>query len=91
MIEQSKQRNALAALNSILVWARHLAREGRSDDLVELLDVAEYLPMLMLEAKEKTAEFRLNLVELERKYPGVNGAVERFDAPKYPLWNGPLS
>jgi hypothetical protein len=52
MIEQSKQRNALAALNAILV----LARQGQSADLIEILDVAEYLPMLMLDAKDCTTE-----------------------------------
>jgi hypothetical protein len=30
MIEQGKQRNALAALNAILVLARHLVRQGQS-------------------------------------------------------------
>ena len=50
MIEQGKQRNALAALNAILVLARHLARQGS------------------------------NLVELARKRPDFELALQRFDA-----------
>ena len=84
MIEQGKQRNALAALNAILVLARHLARQGQSADLVEILDVAEYLPMLMLDAKDCTAEFRSNLFELARKRPKFEMALQRFDAAKWP-------
>ena len=84
MIDQSKQRNALAALNAILVLARRLARQNRSADLLEILDVAEYLPMLMLDAKDCTGVFRLNLVALARKRPEFEMALQRFDAPDWP-------
>ncbi len=80
----NKQRNALAALNAILVLARELARQGHSADLVAILDVAEYLPMLMLDDKDGTAAFRSNLVELARKRPQFEMALWRFDAPKRP-------
>jgi hypothetical protein len=84
MIEQTKQRSALAALNAILVLGRQMARQGQSADLVEILDVAEYLPMLMLDSKDCTAEFRQNLVDLARKRPAFEMALQRFDATDWP-------
>lgn len=76
-----KQNRALIALNSILVLARALAYEGKSDDVAYVLDVAEYLPLLMLDPADKTDEFRQQLVTLADKYPNFTLAIERFDAP----------
>jgi hypothetical protein len=80
MITPDKQRNALAAINAVLVLARSLAYEGSSADVAEVLDVAEYLPMLMLEPADRTAEFREQLVGLATKRPKFALALERFDS-----------
>ena len=80
MIASEKERGALAAINAVLVLARGLAYEGNSVELADVLDVAEYLPVLMLEPADRTAEFRDQLVELAAKRPRFALAVERFDA-----------
>jgi hypothetical protein len=79
MVDAHKQRGALAAINAILVLARALAYEGKSAEVAQVLDVAEYLPMLMLERDDKTNEFRDQLVGLAERYPDFQLAVERFD------------
>jgi hypothetical protein len=79
MIDANKQRNALAAINAVLVLARSLAHDGKSSEVAEVLDVAEYLPMLMLEPLDRTADFREQLVGLAAKYPDFALAVQRFD------------
>ncbi|HYQ45205.1 MAG TPA: hypothetical protein VER11_24630 [Polyangiaceae bacterium] len=80
MVAIEKQRSALAAINAVLVLARSLAYDGKSVELADVLDVAEYLPMLMLESEDRTAEFREQLVGLGTKRPQFALAVERFDA-----------
>jgi hypothetical protein len=82
MIASAKQRGALAAINAVLVLARSLAYEGKSTELADVLDVAEYLPMLMLESEDRTAEFREQLVGLATKRKQFALAVERFDADR---------
>jgi hypothetical protein len=80
MVARKKERGALAAINAVLIVARSLAYEGKSAELVDVLDVAEYLPMLMLESADRTAEFREQLVGLATKCTQFALAVERFDA-----------
>lgn len=82
MIQPNRQSNALAALNSMLVLARNLAYEGKGDEVAAVLDIAEYLPMLMLDSEDRTAEFREQLVGLAAARPAFSLAVERFDARK---------
>lgn len=79
MVANDKQRGALAAINTALVLARSLAYEGNSAELADVLDVAEYLPLLMLEPEDRTAEFREQLVGLATKRAQFALAVERFD------------
>jgi len=79
MIAPQKQNNALAAINAVLVLARSLAYEGSSSDVAEVLDVAEYLPKLMLETDDRTSAFREQLVGLAAKHPKFAIALERFD------------
>jgi len=80
MVADEKHRGALAAINAVLVLARSLAYQGKSVELADVLDVAEYLPMLMLESADRTAEFRQQLVGLASKDARFALAVERFDA-----------
>jgi hypothetical protein len=81
MIRDTKQKQALHAINAVLVQARTMAHE-RADykDLAYVLDVAEYLPMLMLEERDATSDFRENLAGLAGKHQVFNLALERFDA-----------
>ena len=79
MVSNDKQRCALLALNSILVLCRALAHEGESGDLAIILDVAEYLPILMLDPDDRTDAFREQLVELAQRYPAFAQALSRFD------------
>jgi hypothetical protein len=80
MIQPSKQSNALAAINAVLILARKLAYEGKSKDVAEVLDTAEYLPMLMLDARDCTSTFRDQLVGLVTRRPAFSLALERFDS-----------
>ena len=50
MISPDKHRSALWALNAILVAARTMAYEKADHECIaDVLDVAEYLPCLMLD------------------------------------------
>jgi hypothetical protein len=80
MVAANKERGALVAINAVLVLARRLAYEGNSADVASVLDVAEYLPMLMLEPTDRTAEFREQLLRLATKRPPFTLDLERFDA-----------
>ncbi|AKQ67602.1 hypothetical protein A176_004514 [Myxococcus hansupus] len=82
MIDASKMRSALSAINAVLVGARYMAYQGRAhSDIAWVLDVAEYLPVLMLESTDRTQHFRDQLVALSEKYPEFGDAVFRFDSP----------
>jgi hypothetical protein len=79
MIASNRNRGALKAMNSILVLSRSLAYEGKNTDLAAILDIAEYLPLLMLEPDDRTDEFREQLVGLARLYPLFAHSLGRFD------------
>lgn len=79
MLTNGKQRGALRAINTILVLCRSLATEARISDLVVVLDVAEYLPVLMLEDEDRTPAFRDQLVDLASRYPEFAHALDQFD------------
>jgi len=80
VIDADKQRSALAAINAVLILARSLAYEGKSAEVAKVLDVAEYLPVLMLEPENRTTHFREQLVGLATRSPDFQLAVQRFDA-----------
>jgi hypothetical protein len=80
VIESSKQSAALAAINAVLVLARQLAYAGKCSEVAEILDTAEYLPLLMRDAEDRTAAFREQLAGLAAKRPAFSLALERFDA-----------
>ena len=80
MISPEKHDRALAAINAVLVHARMMAATGApSEELVAILDVAEYLPTLFLLADDQTAHFRAVLRDNAQKFPGCQSALERFD------------
>ena len=82
MIQAHQQANALSAINAILVLARRLAYEGKSADVAEVLDVAEYLPLLMLDSEDRTDAFREQLIDLAGKRSEFALALQRFDATR---------
>jgi len=87
MVPSTKLNNAFAAINAILVGARaHAQQGGKLEELAEVLDVAEYLPRLLAEPDDRSAEFREQLAGLAAKYPAYTFAVERFDDPKLGRW-----
>ena len=79
MISIERQRNALRAINAVMVGARKLARDGKAGELASALDVAEYLPLLMLDPDDRTAEFRRQLQDLAQVEPMFILALDRFD------------
>lgn len=80
MVQQEKSSSALSSLQAVLVLARLMAYEQRPhEDIARVLDVAEYLPALLLEKRDTTREFRECLEGLAATYPQFSMAVERFD------------
>lgn len=80
MIAQVKHRPALLALNLVLVRARRMAYEQAPHSrLAAVLDVAELLPVLISEERDRTADFRAHLEGVLRLDAGFMGAVQRFD------------
>ena len=64
----------------VLVLARTMAHQNEPHDaLAEVLDVAEYLPRLMLDDADRTREFRDQLVGLAERRREFITAVTMFD------------
>ncbi len=82
MIAPGLERAALGALNGVLVVLRQLAHEDvPAAELAVFLDMAEYLPRLLADDEDRTAAFRDTLVDLTRRRPEFQLAIERFDHP----------
>ena len=80
MIREAHAKNALYAINEILVWARTIAFEGQPHQkLAKLLDAAEELPMLIARDDDTTDEFRSALEGLAATYPELQRTVTTFD------------
>lgn len=80
MIRSDKHDRALQAINAVLAEARFMAgTHAAYDELVAVLDVAEYLPMLFLRADDQTDHFRATLLALAAKFPRTGLAVQHFD------------
>ncbi len=85
MIAAEKERVALWSLNAVLVIARAMAYEKAPHELLaEVLDTAEYLPLLLLHAADETAHFRDMLADLADRDARFQIAVDRFDAGALP-------
>jgi len=85
MVSPDKYRQALWALNWVLVAARTMAYgKANHTDLADVLDAAEYLPCLMLEPTDKTSFFREYLADLARRHPSMQTALDRFDNDEDP-------
>lgn len=80
MIAEHKRRQALHALNAVLVGARSLADEDAPHSEIALaLDYAEYLPAVMLEDADRTDDFRGTRVGLADRHDVFKRALECFD------------
>lgn len=80
MIAEEKHKDALYALNAVLVRARTMAFDRVSHQtLAQVLDVAELLPMLLAEKRDRTVDFREQLDALVQIDPGFGVALQRFD------------
>lgn len=80
MIRQDKHDRALDAINAVLVHARMMAASrAPHEELVAMLDAAEYLPTLFLHRDDQTEHFRAVLLDNAQRFPGFQAALERFD------------
>jgi hypothetical protein len=80
VIAREKLEHALLALNAVLVRARVMAFEhAPHQEIAKVLDVAELLPMLILESGDATARFRGQLEGLVEMDQGFKFALQRFE------------
>jgi len=80
MIRDAKAKNALYAINAILVRARTMAFEREPHEkLAQLLDAAEELPMLIARDDDTTDEFRSAIEGMAARYPELQVALDRFE------------
>ena len=78
MIRPDKRDDALRAINRLLVYARMMAADkAPHEDIFNVLDVAELLPMLFLEERDRTEFFREMLTDT--RYPAFVAALDVFD------------
>lgn len=82
MLQEHKTRAALLTIQRLLVHIRTRAYEKAShEELANLLDDAEYLPALMLEAgTDHTAAFRDYLAGMGKRHPPLSQLATVFDA-----------
>jgi len=80
MIRDSHLKNALYALNGVLIRARAMAAmQAPYSDIAAVLDVAELLPMLIANNRDETDWFRRVLEGLVQTHPGFDFVLQRFD------------
>lgn len=80
MIRPEKYDRALQAINAVLIGARAMAASRAPyEELVDLLDVAEYLPSLCLRSDDQTEHFRDVLADNAQRFPAFQAALDRFD------------
>jgi hypothetical protein len=86
MIADKKLRNALYALNGVLVKARQMAyNKAPSAAIAEILDSAELLPGLIASDKDETDEFRQYIVHIAKRHK-CEFILQRFDDPAPSTW-----
>jgi hypothetical protein len=83
--EDQRRRYALYAFQGLLIRARSLAYEIKSQELIALLDYAEYLPSLIARRSDETPHFRNMLEGLTEKHDCKN-VLQRFDDPIPEKW-----
>lgn len=79
MTGEAQAKNALYAINEILVRARTMAFECEPHEkIAKLLDAAEELPMLVARDDDTTDEFRSALEGIAATFPEFLIAVQTF-------------
>ena len=79
MIAENKIRNALHALNGILVRLRFWAYSGEDHKKMAIvLDIIEELPRLLGSAEDQTEDFEATLRELAERFPEFTLGLERY-------------
>jgi hypothetical protein len=79
MIQPERHSKALWALQQVIIRARFLAsKENQMAKVVGLLDEAEYLPQLMMDAEDRTAEFAAALQAIAERYPYCRNLYTEF-------------
>lgn len=69
MIKEEKLNCAILAIHDLLVWARSLAYEKCSTEiLAKLLDEMECFPAFILENEDRTELFELHLKKICARY-----------------------
>ena len=81
MIRPDKERNALLALQAVLIHARSMAYDQVPyGKVAEILDDAEILPSFLASETDETENFRKVLVKVAERYKGRR-ALDLFDGP----------
>ena len=81
MIHESKRRQALLAIQAVMIGGRTMAySKADHKDIARVLDIGEYLVSLFIESRDRTEVFRENLVELANAYEELGWAISKFDA-----------
>lgn len=78
MIRHQNREVCLSALHTIFYLARGLVLE-RPNELVQVFDLAEQLPLLFLGPHDQTERFRAILVELSECAPEFRLALSKYD------------
>jgi len=79
MVEAEKAKQALFALQAVIIRARSMAHDlGNAQDLAELLDDAEHLPYLLASEEDETENYRRILEKVARRHKSAH-ALQRFD------------
>lgn len=81
MVPVGKFTSALRALNWVLIATRQLAYEKAShQEIASALDIAEYLPLLLTDERDRSESFRECLVDLSQRWPVFHRALTEFDS-----------
>src|SRR5690606_2349023 len=79
MVNGGHDNAAIAALETVLVILRELAREGSRVELIaRTLDRAEFLPLPIADRNDRTADFRAVLIELAECHAPFRAALKRL-------------
>ena len=82
MISTNMQSSALRALHHVLLVARAMGYQNEpGPDIARVLDDAEYLVVLMIQAGDTTAEFREYVESLAQSRENFLPALRCLDEP----------
>lgn len=81
MIEQRKPGVALEVISMVLKQARKLAEDEAVDmkAIANVLDLSEFLPLLVADKRDRSEEFRGTLAELVSWHPSFQTALDHLN------------